>query len=85
MLQLLSRLDIMDYSLLIGIHDIIRGNTENIRDSNLRFVQPHTKEVERKLSRNRRESKADIVRKAIKLSNPVQLDSSLLPETLFDE
>ncbi|KAG0793158.1 hypothetical protein G6F29_005490 [Rhizopus arrhizus] len=83
--QLLSRLDIMDYSLLIGIHDIIRGNTENIRDSNLRFVQPHTKEVERKLSRNRRESKADIVRKAIKLSNPVQLDSSLLPETLFDE
>lgn len=83
--QLLSRLKIMDYSLLIGIHDIVRGNTENIRDSNLRFVQPHTKELERRLSRNRRESKADIVRKAIKLSSPVQLDSSLLPETPFDE
>ncbi|PHZ15116.1 SAICAR synthase-like protein [Rhizopus microsporus ATCC 52813] len=83
--QLLSRLNIMDYSLLIGIHDIIRGNTENIRDSNLRFVQPHTKELERTLSRNRRGSKADIVRRAIKLSNPVQLDSSLLPETPFEE
>ncbi|KAG1321314.1 hypothetical protein G6F62_010889 [Rhizopus arrhizus] len=83
--QLLSRLGIMDYSLLIGIHDIVRGNTENIRDSNLRIVQPHTKELERTLSRNRRESKAGIVRKAIRLSNPVQLDSSQLPTTLFDE
>ncbi|KAI9280007.1 hypothetical protein BY458DRAFT_553428 [Sporodiniella umbellata] len=83
--KLLSKLKIMDYSLLVGIHDIVRGNTENIRDSNLRFVQPHTRQLERKLSRNRRESKADIVRKAIKLVNPVQLDSSLLPVTPFDE
>ncbi|KAG1474452.1 hypothetical protein G6F56_000355 [Rhizopus delemar] len=83
--QLLSKLGIMDYSLLIGIHDIVRGNTENIRDCRLRFVQPHAKELERTLSRNRRESKADIVRKAYRLSNPVQLDASLLPETLFDE
>jgi hypothetical protein len=28
----------MDYSLLIGIHDVIRGNTEGIRDNNLHVV-----------------------------------------------
>lgn len=28
----------MDYSLLIGIHDVVRGNTEGIRDNNLHIV-----------------------------------------------
>ena len=32
---LLSRLNIMDYSLLIGIHDMNRGNRDNIRDATL--------------------------------------------------
>ncbi|KAL9546215.1 hypothetical protein MBANPS3_006771 [Mucor bainieri] len=84
---LLSRLNIMDYSLLIGIHDKVRGNTEGIRDTHLHVVMPHTKSLERSLStRNgRRESKADIVRKAIRQANPVQLDSSQLPETPSDE
>lgn len=102
---LLSRLNVMDYSLLIGIHDNVRGNTEGIRDTHLHFVtvsimevtsrsvhwpgkyQTHTKSLERSLStRNgRRESKADIVRKAIRHANPVQLNSSQLPETPSDE
>ncbi|KAI9481255.1 MAG: hypothetical protein EXX96DRAFT_480589, partial [Benjaminiella poitrasii] len=79
---LLSKLNIMDYSLLIGIHDMIKGNTEGIRDTHLQFVSPHTHAISTK---RRRESKADIVRKAIKNVNPVQLDSSRLPETPFDE
>ena len=29
----------MDYSLLIGIHDMLRGNKENVRDSTLQFFQ----------------------------------------------
>lgn len=33
--ELLQRLKIMDYSLLIGIHDMGRGNRENLRDGML--------------------------------------------------
>lgn len=33
--ELLQRLKIMDYSLLIGIHDMDRGNKENLRDGML--------------------------------------------------
>jgi hypothetical protein len=36
--ELLQSLNIMDYSLLIGIHDIIKGNTECIRDHRLHMV-----------------------------------------------
>lgn len=38
-LQLLVRLNIMDYSLLIGIHNMVRGNKDNIRDSTLQLFQ----------------------------------------------
>ncbi|CAO3651828.1 unnamed protein product [Mucor hiemalis] len=84
--KLLAKLNIMDYSLLIGIHDVLRGNTEGIRDNNLHIVTTNTKQLERSIStKNRRESRADIIKKAIKYTNPVQLDSSQLPETPSDE
>lgn len=37
---LLQRLKIMDYSLLVGIHDITKGNEENLRDKTLQVFQP---------------------------------------------
>lgn len=38
---LLQRLGIMDYSLLIGLHDMKRGNKEGLRQDALQVVQPN--------------------------------------------
>ena len=37
---LLERLHIMDYSLLVGIHDLGKGNEENLRETTLQVFQP---------------------------------------------
>jgi len=39
---LLQRLGIMDYSLLIGLHDMKRGNSEGLRQDALQVVQPES-------------------------------------------
>jgi hypothetical protein len=69
----------MDYSLLIGVHDLIRGNKDNIRDSTLQTFQPDTKTAERNASiMKRRQSKAQVVRKAIRDTEPNKIDLSEL-------
>ncbi|KAJ3089798.1 Phosphatidylinositol-4-phosphate 5-kinase [Physocladia obscura] len=35
----------MDYSLLVGIHDCLKGNTTNIRDSVLSFIEPSQQDI----------------------------------------
>ncbi|RVX73723.1 hypothetical protein B0A52_02613 [Exophiala mesophila] len=37
---LLQRLHIMDYSLLVGMHDLEKGNEENLRETTLKVFQP---------------------------------------------
>ncbi|KAL1920437.1 uncharacterized protein VTP21DRAFT_814 [Calcarisporiella thermophila] len=38
--RLLQNLNIMDYSLLIGVHDRMRGNRDNLREKNLWLFEP---------------------------------------------
>ncbi|KAF8928200.1 Phosphatidylinositol-4-phosphate 5-kinase, partial [Haplosporangium bisporale] len=79
--ELLARLNIMDYSLLVGIHDIERGNKDNIRDNTLKVFHPDTsKSLAREPSRrDKRESKVNALRMAVKVSDPVALGPSTLP------
>ncbi|KAI8346156.1 hypothetical protein BD560DRAFT_338729 [Blakeslea trispora] len=82
---LLSQLNIMDYSLLIGVHDMLRGNKDNVRDTTLQTFQPDTKSVQRRITLMRkRTSKAQVVREAIAEANPDKLDVSKLPEEALE-
>lgn len=38
--RLMQKLKIMDYSMLVGVHDLKRGNEENLRDKTLQVFQP---------------------------------------------
>ena len=66
----------MDYSLLIGIHDTVKGNSSNIRDNTLAIFEP--KEV----ATNSSLSKAALLKEALAESDLVQLgpSSARLPE-----
>lgn len=49
---LLQRLHIMDYSLLVGMHDMEKGNEENVRETTLRVFQPGGEIEEEEHARN---------------------------------
>ncbi|KAJ8100474.1 hypothetical protein POJ06DRAFT_196736 [Lipomyces tetrasporus] len=71
--KLLERLNIMDYSLLIGIHDLRKGNTENIRDSTLTMFTPDQQMLERTPSRLERDRRMSL-RRAFSTANPASLE-----------
>lgn len=79
--RLLQRLEIMDYSLLIGIHDLKRGNQENLRDKTLKVFNPGGEEPDpgsdphtilmRTPSKLENEKKARELRHIIKSEKPI--------------
>lgn len=91
--RLLQRLEIMDYSLLIGIHDLERGNEENLRDKTLRVFNPGGDVSEefdphsvlmRTPSKLENQRKARELRQMIKSERPVPMGqtSSRMPDEL---
>jgi 1-phosphatidylinositol-4-phosphate 5-kinase len=78
--QFLMQERLMDYSMLVGVHDTVRGNQDNIRDNTLAVFEPNTQ------AQNRR-ANASEVRKAVATSDPVALgpSSSKLPEAFPEE
>jgi 1-phosphatidylinositol-4-phosphate 5-kinase len=92
--KLLQKLHIMDYSLLVGIHDLERGNEENLRDKTLQVFQPGGEEppepqpniLMRTPSKLESARKAKELRQMIKTQKPVPMDqtTSKMPDELQD-
>jgi len=82
---LLQKLKIMDYSMLVGIHDLQRGNEDNLRDKTLQVFQPggHKSEDQPPNMLMRTPSKLENARKAhelrelIKNEKPIPMGQSL--------
>ncbi|OTA88390.1 hypothetical protein M434DRAFT_47115, partial [Hypoxylon sp. CO27-5] len=95
--RLLQKLQIMDYSLLIGIHDLRKGNEENLRDKTLQVFNPGgdspsdegfdpSSVLMRTPSKLENARKARELRQMIKAERPVPVGqtSSKMPEELAE-
>ncbi|KAK5126408.1 hypothetical protein LTR85_010644 [Meristemomyces frigidus] len=82
---LLQRLKIMDYSLLVGIHDLERGNEENLRDKTLQVFQPGSAkpndpqmgQLARTPSKMESVRRARELRESVKKERPVPMGQTL--------
>ena len=91
---LLQKLKIMDYSLLVGIHDLSKGNEENLRDKTLQVFEPGGEGGEPQINMlTRTPSKLENARQArqlrqiIKTEKPVPMDKSTskMPDEMLEE
>lgn len=78
---LLQRLHIMDYSLLVGIHDLVKGNEDKLRETTLKVFQPGGSRdgdgpsmLSRTPSRLENARKAKELRLTLKKERPVPMD-----------
>lgn len=93
--SLLQRLKIMDYSLLVGIHDVEKGNEEKLRDRTLQIFQPggelgddqQPSLLMRTPSRLESARKARELRQIIKREKPVPMEQAAakMPDEILDE
>jgi 1-phosphatidylinositol-4-phosphate 5-kinase len=94
--QLLQRMKILDYSLLVGIHDLKRGNEEQIREKTLQVFQPggdKEEETPQPHPLTRTPSKLETARKAkelrqtLRMEKPVPMSQtgSKMPEEMEGE
>ncbi|GAA5918160.1 hypothetical protein JCM1841_005280 [Sporobolomyces salmonicolor] len=78
--ELMQKLGIMDYSLLTGIHNGVRGNSEGLREGQLSVFQPDTVKVSRKPTQIKRSQDASALRKAVQRSDPQALGAGGIHE-----
>lgn len=80
-MEFLKKINVMDYSLLVGIHNMERGNRDNLRETTLAVFNPQTVPVRRKPSSVKAGAEAKTVRRAVARSDPKRLlnASSQLP------
>lgn len=75
--EFLKRIGVMDYSLLIGIHNMERGNRDNIRENQLSVFQPDMQMTRRKPSSIKGNKEASAMRKVVRRSDPKALTSAV--------
>ncbi|KAI9682752.1 MAG: Phosphatidylinositol-4-phosphate 5-kinase [Trizodia sp. TS-e1964] len=93
--DLLKHLKIMDYSLLVGVHDLEKGNEDNLRDKTLQVFQPGGERSEEPQPNmlTRTPSKLENLRKArelrelIKKEKPMPMDqvTSKMPDQMLED
>ncbi|EKM60150.1 uncharacterized protein PHACADRAFT_251043 [Phanerochaete carnosa HHB-10118-sp] len=79
--ELLKKLHVMDYSLLIGIHNMARGNRDNVRRNTLKVFSPDVPILRRKPtmgqnSKGPSSPEAIAMRRLVRESDPKALDTS---------
>ncbi|KAG9026376.1 Phosphatidylinositol-4-phosphate 5-kinase [Tulasnella sp. UAMH 9824] len=73
--ELLKEINVMDYSLLIGIHNMQRGNRDNLRRNTLRVFSPSVPPRKPAASQSSSRSEAIAMRKAMRQSDPKAIGS----------
>ncbi|KAJ7677358.1 hypothetical protein B0H17DRAFT_944968 [Mycena rosella] len=74
--ELLRKIHVMDYSLLIGIHKMERGNRDNVRRNTLKVFSPDiplTRRVTTAAAKGGTSSEAIAIRRAMRESDPKRL------------
>jgi len=82
--ELLKKVNVMDYSLLVGIHNMQRGNRDNVRSNTLKVFSPDVPLMRRKLTalKGSTSPEAIAMRRAMRESDPKKLgvETIKLPE-----
>ncbi|KAI8974762.1 hypothetical protein BD414DRAFT_497376 [Trametes punicea] len=78
--EILKQLGVMDYSLLVGIHNMQRGNKDNVRRNTLKVFSPDMPMINRKktIGKGPQSPEAIAMRRIMREADPQSLDSGTI-------